>query len=98
MEQAIRALTLVLQAGNFGLVVFDVGEAPADAVAPAAVHDLAAAAADRRRTARRLRAGRRRADGAQLGGADAATVRTGGQVEPRSVAGIRDPASSGISA
>jgi recombination protein RecA len=32
MEQAIRALTLVLQAGNFGLVVFDAAEAPADAV------------------------------------------------------------------
>lgn len=32
MEQAIRALGLVLQAGNFGLVVLDVGEAPADAV------------------------------------------------------------------
>jgi recombination protein RecA len=32
LEQAIRALTLVLQAGNFGLVVFDVGEAPADLV------------------------------------------------------------------
>jgi recombination protein RecA len=32
IEQAIRALTLVLQAGNFGLVVFDVAEAPADAV------------------------------------------------------------------
>lgn len=32
MEQAVRALTLVLQAGNFGLVVFDVAEAPADAV------------------------------------------------------------------
>jgi hypothetical protein len=32
LEQAIRALTLVLQAGNFGLVVFDVGEAPADAI------------------------------------------------------------------
>ena len=32
LEQAIRALTLVLQAGNFGLVVFDVAEAPADAV------------------------------------------------------------------
>ena len=32
MEQAIRAFTLVLQAGNFGLVVFDVAEAPADAV------------------------------------------------------------------
>lgn len=30
LEQAIRALTLVLQAGNFGLVVFDVVEAPAD--------------------------------------------------------------------
>jgi hypothetical protein len=30
MEQAVRALTLVLQAGNFGLVVFDVAEAPAD--------------------------------------------------------------------
>ena len=28
IEQAIRALTLVLQAGNFGLVVFDAGEAP----------------------------------------------------------------------
>ena len=32
MIQAVRALTLVLQAGNFGLVVFDVGEAPADAL------------------------------------------------------------------
>jgi hypothetical protein len=32
MEQAIRALTLVLQAGNFGLVVLDLAEAPADAV------------------------------------------------------------------
>jgi hypothetical protein len=32
IEQAIRAFTLVLQAGNFGLVVFDVAEAPADAV------------------------------------------------------------------
>ncbi len=30
LEQAIRALTLVLQAGNFGLVVFDVADAPAD--------------------------------------------------------------------
>jgi hypothetical protein len=32
LEQAIRALTLVLQAGNFGLVVFDVAEAPAEAI------------------------------------------------------------------
>src|SRR5216684_9261205 len=32
MEQAVRALTLVLSAGNFGLVAFDVGEAPADAL------------------------------------------------------------------
>jgi hypothetical protein len=32
MEQAIRACALVLQAGNFGLVAFDVAEAPADAV------------------------------------------------------------------
>jgi recombination protein RecA len=32
IEQAIRALTLVLQAGNFGLVIFDVAEAPSDAV------------------------------------------------------------------
>jgi recombination protein RecA len=32
LEQVVRALTLVLQAGNFGLVVFDVAEAPADAV------------------------------------------------------------------
>jgi len=32
MEQAVRALTLVLQAGNIGLVVFDVGEAPAEAL------------------------------------------------------------------
>jgi hypothetical protein len=28
LEQAIRALALVLQAGNFGLVAFDAGEAP----------------------------------------------------------------------
>jgi recombination protein RecA len=32
IEQAIRAFTLVLQAGNFGLVVFDVAEAPADTI------------------------------------------------------------------
>jgi hypothetical protein len=32
LEQAIRAFTLVLQAGNFGLVVFDAAEAPPDAV------------------------------------------------------------------
>jgi len=32
MEQAIRALTLVLSAGNFGLVVFDLGEAPLEAI------------------------------------------------------------------
>ena len=32
LEQAIRAFTLVLQAGNFGLVVFDVAEAPPDAL------------------------------------------------------------------
>lgn len=30
MEQAVRALALVLQAGNFGLVVFDVVDAPAE--------------------------------------------------------------------
>src|SRR5215510_544566 len=32
MEQAVRALMLVLQAGNIGLVVFDVSEAPAEAL------------------------------------------------------------------
>ena len=32
LEQAIRALTLVLQAGNFGLVAFDVADAPPDAI------------------------------------------------------------------
>jgi hypothetical protein len=32
MEQAIRAFTLVLQAGNFGVVAFDVAEAPSDAI------------------------------------------------------------------
>ncbi len=32
LEQAIRAFTLVLQAGNFGLVVFDVADAPAGAL------------------------------------------------------------------
>ena len=32
LEQAIRAFTLVLQAGNFGVVVFDIAEAPADSV------------------------------------------------------------------
>ena len=31
MEQAIRALSLVLQAGNFGLVALDAAEAPIDA-------------------------------------------------------------------
>jgi recA bacterial DNA recombination protein len=32
LEQAIKALTLVLQAGNFGIVVLDVAEAPKDAI------------------------------------------------------------------
>jgi len=32
LEQAVRAFTLVLQAGNFGLVVLDVAEAPVQAV------------------------------------------------------------------
>src|SRR6185369_15111037 len=32
LVQAVRALTLVLEAGNFGLVAFDVGEAPAEAI------------------------------------------------------------------
>lgn len=32
LEQAVRALALVLQAGNFGLVALDVGEAPASAI------------------------------------------------------------------
>jgi hypothetical protein len=32
LVQAIRAFTLVLQAGRFGLVAFDASEAPADAV------------------------------------------------------------------
>src|SRR5207245_8583519 len=32
LEQAVKALTLVLQAGNFGLVAFDVADAPADAI------------------------------------------------------------------
>ena len=32
IEQALRAFALVLQAGNFGVVVFDVAEAPADAI------------------------------------------------------------------
>ncbi len=32
LEQAIRALTLVLSAGTFGLVVLDAGEAPVEAV------------------------------------------------------------------
>jgi hypothetical protein len=32
LEQAVKALTLVLQAGNFGVVVFDAAEAPAMAL------------------------------------------------------------------
>jgi recombination protein RecA len=32
VEQAIKALTLVLQAGNFGLVVLDMAEAPSEAL------------------------------------------------------------------
>jgi len=32
LEQAIRAFTLVLQAGNFGVIAFDVGDAPMDAI------------------------------------------------------------------
>jgi len=32
IEQTLRAFALVLQAGNFGLVVFDAADAPADAI------------------------------------------------------------------
>ena len=32
LEQAVNALALVLQAGNFGVVVFDVADAPPDAI------------------------------------------------------------------
>ena len=32
VEQALRALALVLQAGGFGLAIFEAGEAPADAL------------------------------------------------------------------
>jgi hypothetical protein len=32
LEQTVKALTLVLQAGNFGLVAFDVADAPPDAI------------------------------------------------------------------
>ena len=32
LEQAVKALTLVLQAGNFGVVAFDVADAPPDAI------------------------------------------------------------------
>src|SRR5712692_2947493 len=32
LEQAVKALTLVLQAGNFGLVAFDVADAPPGAI------------------------------------------------------------------
>jgi len=32
LEQAVKALTLVLQAGNFGFVAFDVADAPPDAI------------------------------------------------------------------
>lgn len=32
MEQAIKAFTLVLQAGNFGLAILDLGDAPPDAL------------------------------------------------------------------
>lgn len=32
LEQALRAFSLVLQAGNFGVVVFDIGEAPVPAI------------------------------------------------------------------
>ena len=32
LEQAIRALALVLQAGNFGVVMFDVADAPPEAI------------------------------------------------------------------
>src|SRR5450759_1501743 len=32
LEQAVKALTLVMQAGNFGLVAFDAADAPSDAI------------------------------------------------------------------
>src|SRR3989442_7123525 len=34
LEQAIRAFSLVLQAGNFGIAAFDVGEGPVGALPP----------------------------------------------------------------
>ena len=67
LDQAIKALTLVLQAGNFGLVVFDAADAPAPRARAAAVHDLAAAAAHDRRQPDGVRAGRGRADRAECG-------------------------------
>ena len=69
VEQAVKALMLILQAGNFGCVVLDVADAPARGDPAAAVHDLAAAPAHPRREPDRLRAGRHRADGTELGGA-----------------------------
>ena len=69
VEQAVKALMLILQAGNFGCVVLDVADAPAERDSAAAVHDLAAAAARHRREPDRLCPRGHRADGAKRGGA-----------------------------
>ena len=84
LEQAIKALTLVLQAGNFGMRRARCGRRAAGGDRPAAVHDLAAAAAHHRKQSDRVCAGRDRADGSELGGADAEMRRaTKAGKEPR---------------
>ena len=83
LEQAIRALTLVLQAGNFGLVAFDVAEAPPTRSRrlPFTTWLRLQRMVEGSQTV--VRAGRQRADGAELGGADgAASAAANASVRP----------------
>jgi len=71
IEQAVKAFTLVLQAGNFGLVALDAGEAPAHAMRRLPFTTWVPLAANGRRQPDGKRGRRLGTDGAQFGGTDA---------------------------
>ena len=71
IEQAMRAFALVLQAGNFGLVVFDAAEAPGRCRSGDCRSRRGCGCSGwSEGIADRVPAGRQRADGAKRGGAD----------------------------
>ena len=93
LVQAIRAFTLVLQAGQFGLVAFDAGEAPADT--SAACRSPAVAAGIGRRDATQLPAGGIGSDGQKPGRAHAASPRAQERVVAMCACLYRPPSGEG---